>query len=66
MAFFSDPLPGRPGLALFLNAGDPPLDRFRQLVLSRGGLQDFAEMYRGFRGRDPAVGPMLKARGLAK
>ena len=33
MGFFSEPLPGRPGLALFLNAGDPPLDLFRQLVL---------------------------------
>jgi tryptophan synthase alpha chain len=31
--FFSDPLPGRPGLVLFLNAGDPPLDVFRDLVL---------------------------------
>ena len=32
MSFFSDRQPGRPGLALFLNAGDPPLD-----VLVRGG-----------------------------
>jgi tryptophan synthase alpha chain len=32
-AFFSDRPPGRPGLALFLNAGDPPLDTFRELVL---------------------------------
>jgi tryptophan synthase alpha chain len=32
-AFFSDRAPGRPGLALFLNAGDPPLDTFRELVL---------------------------------
>ena len=31
--FFSDRPPGRPGLALFLNAGDPPLDTFRELVL---------------------------------
>jgi tryptophan synthase alpha chain len=31
--FFSDRQPGRPGLALFLNAGDPPLDTFRELVL---------------------------------
>jgi tryptophan synthase alpha chain len=30
--FFSDRAPGRPGLALFLNAGDPPLDVFRELV----------------------------------
>ena len=33
MTFFSDRQPGRPGLALFLNAGDPPLDVFRDLVL---------------------------------
>ena len=26
MSFFADRRPGRPGLALFLNAGDPPLD----------------------------------------
>jgi tryptophan synthase alpha chain len=31
--FFADRAPGRPGLALFLNAGDPPLDVFRELVL---------------------------------
>jgi tryptophan synthase alpha chain len=30
--FFTDPAPGRPGLALFLNAGDPPLDAFADLV----------------------------------
>jgi tryptophan synthase alpha chain len=30
--FFADRQPGRPGLALFLNAGDPPLDIFRSLV----------------------------------
>ena len=31
--FFAERAPGRPGLALFLNAGDPPLDVFRELVL---------------------------------
>lgn len=31
--FFAERPPGRPGLALFLNAGDPPLDVFRELVL---------------------------------
>jgi tryptophan synthase alpha chain len=31
--FFAERQPGRPGLALFLNAGDPPLDTFRELVL---------------------------------
>ncbi|HUA02276.1 MAG TPA: tryptophan synthase subunit alpha [Solirubrobacteraceae bacterium] len=33
MSFFDDRRPGRPGLALFLNAGDPPLPTFRELVL---------------------------------
>lgn len=33
MSFFADRRSGRPGLALFLNAGDPPLDVFRELVL---------------------------------
>jgi tryptophan synthase alpha chain len=32
-AFFADKPADRPGLALFLNAGDPPLDVFRDLVL---------------------------------
>jgi tryptophan synthase alpha chain len=32
-AFFAERRPGRPGLALFLNAGDPPLETFRELVL---------------------------------
>lgn len=31
--FFAEPLPGRPGLAVFLNAGDPPLSVFGELVL---------------------------------
>src|SRR5690348_14343613 len=33
MAFFGERAPGRPGLALFLNCGDPPLETFRELVL---------------------------------
>jgi tryptophan synthase alpha chain len=31
--FFTDVPPDRPGLALFLNAGDPPLDVFERLLL---------------------------------
>jgi tryptophan synthase alpha chain len=31
--FFADPRPGRPGLALFLNAGDPPLPVLEELVV---------------------------------
>jgi peptidyl-dipeptidase Dcp len=38
--------------------------RFRDLVLSRGGTMDAAEMYRAFRGRDPSVEPLLLERGL--
>ena len=33
-AFFAERRAGRPGLAVFLNAGDPPLDVLRELVLS--------------------------------
>jgi peptidyl-dipeptidase Dcp len=38
--------------------------RFRDMVLSRGGTQDPAAMYRAFRGRDPKVESLLAARGL--
>lgn len=38
--------------------------RFRDVVLSRGGTQDAAVMYRAFRGRDPIVEPLLIERGL--
>jgi peptidyl-dipeptidase Dcp len=38
--------------------------RFRDLVLSRGGSGDMATIYREFRGRDPEIGPLLKNRGL--
>ena len=33
-------------------------------VLSRGGSQEAAAMYRAFRGRDPVVDPLLIERGL--
>jgi peptidyl-dipeptidase Dcp len=39
-------------------------DRFRAMVLSRGGSEDVAAMYRAFRGRDPEIGPLLEERGL--
>jgi peptidyl-dipeptidase Dcp len=39
-------------------------ERFRDLVLSRGGTQDEAALYRAFRGRDPEVEPLLIERGL--
>jgi len=38
--------------------------KFRDMILSRGGMQDPAEMYRAFRGRDPQVEPLLIERGL--
>ncbi|MCT2559097.1 M3 family metallopeptidase [Tsuneonella sp. YG55] len=39
-------------------------DHFRATVLSRGGTQDYFEMYKAFTGREPDVKPMLEARGL--
>ncbi len=38
--------------------------RFRDMILSRGGTADAAQMYRAFRGRDPSVEPLLIERGL--
>jgi len=38
--------------------------RFRDMVLSRGGTADLADIYRAFRGRDPVVEPLLLERGL--
>ena len=38
--------------------------RFREMILSRGGSQDAATLYKAFRGRDPIVEPLLEQRGL--
>ena len=38
--------------------------RFRDMILSRGGTQDAAALYRAFRGRDPKVEPLIEERGL--
>ncbi len=38
--------------------------RFRDMILSRGGTLDAATMYRTFRGRDPNVEALLEERGL--
>jgi peptidyl-dipeptidase Dcp len=38
--------------------------RFRDMILSRGGTQEVATLYRTFRGRDPSVEPLLEERGL--
>jgi peptidyl-dipeptidase Dcp len=40
--------------------------RYRDMILSRGGTRDAAELYREFRGRDPIVEPMLAERGLTE
>ena len=39
-------------------------DRFRSMILSRGGTQDAAGMYRAWRGQDPTVDALLEERGL--
>jgi peptidyl-dipeptidase Dcp len=38
--------------------------RFREMILSRGGTQDAGALYRAFRGRDPSIAPLLEYRGL--
>lgn len=38
--------------------------RFRDMILSRGNTQDLEKMYRTWRGSDPKIEPLLKARGL--
>ncbi|MEO7502474.1 MAG: M3 family metallopeptidase [Gemmatimonadaceae bacterium] len=38
--------------------------RFRDMILSRGGTQEAAALYRAFRGRDPSVEPLVIERGL--
>jgi peptidyl-dipeptidase Dcp len=39
-------------------------NRFREMILSREGTADVADLFRGFRGRDPIVQPLLEQRGL--
>jgi peptidyl-dipeptidase Dcp len=38
--------------------------RFRDMILSRGGSEDAGALYRAFRGREPSVEPLLEERGL--
>jgi len=40
-------------------------DWFRARLLSRGGSVDALELFRNFRGRDPAIEPLLERRGLS-
>ena len=39
-------------------------DRFRQMILSRGNTEDLETMYETWRGAPPAIGGLLKQRGL--
>jgi peptidyl-dipeptidase Dcp len=39
--------------------------RYRDMILSRGNTQDYAEMYRAFAGRDPDIQPYLDYYGLS-
>lgn len=38
--------------------------KFRDMILSRGSTQEHADLYRAFRGRNPDVKYLIKARGL--
>lgn len=38
--------------------------KFRNYILTPGGIDDAMDMYKNFRGREPEVGPLLKNRGL--
>lgn len=40
-------------------------DRFRSLLLSRGGSAEAMDLYRAFRGAEPELQPLLERRGLA-
>ncbi len=39
--------------------------KFRDAILSRGGTEDVAQLYREFRGREPSVKYLIQDRGLA-
>ncbi|HEV8217333.1 MAG TPA: M3 family metallopeptidase, partial [Gemmatimonadaceae bacterium] len=42
----------------------PNGQKFREMILSRGGTREAADLYREFRGREPSVEPLLVERGL--
>ncbi len=51
----------------FLEHGDLTREngqRFREMILSKGNTEDYEVMYRNWRGQDPTIKPMEKARGL--
>jgi peptidyl-dipeptidase Dcp len=39
-------------------------ERYRKYILASGGTDDSMELYKRFRGQDPAIEPLLKKRGL--
>jgi peptidyl-dipeptidase Dcp len=41
-------------------------DRFRDMLLSRGGSADALGLFKNFVGRNPYVEPLLKRRGLER
>jgi peptidyl-dipeptidase Dcp len=41
-------------------------DRFREMLLSRGGSADALGLFKNFTGREPYIEPLLKRRGLEK
>jgi peptidyl-dipeptidase Dcp len=41
-------------------------DRFRSMLLSRGGSSDALGLFKDFVGRDPYIEPLLKRRGLER
>jgi tryptophan synthase alpha chain len=60
-SFFTQPRPGRPGLALFLNAGDPPFDVFKDLILMLDAERvDCLELAVPFP-KSPTDGPVIRA-----
>ncbi len=40
--------------------------RFRDMILSKGNTESYADMFKAFRGHNPDINPMLKSRGLVK
>ena len=38
--------------------------KYRKYILASGGTDDSMELYKRFRGQDPAIEPLLKRRGL--
>lgn len=47
------------------NLFDPKVaSKFRQFILTPGGIDDAMDMYKNFRGKEPGIEPLLKNRGL--